>query len=112
MKYHSTPIKVHTYFKVTIVNTEDLRFSDRGSDPSHSWHLCQIHILVTHYARPGIEPASWCYRDTTDPVEPRQELLSECNSYTLLEGLQDHISYKLNIVYDLAIPFLIIYSEK
>ena len=28
----------------------------------------------THCARPGIEPASRCYRDATDHIAPHQEL--------------------------------------
>ena len=28
---------------------------------------------LTHCAGPGIEPASWCCRDTSDPISPQQE---------------------------------------
>ena len=31
---------------------------------------------LTHCARPGIEPVSWCYRDAADPIVPQRELWS------------------------------------
>jgi len=30
---------------------------------------------LTHWARPGIEPVSWCCRQAADPIVPQQELL-------------------------------------
>ena len=32
-------------------------------------------VPLTHSARPGINPVSWRYRDTANPIVPQQELL-------------------------------------
>ena len=48
----------------------------QGSDPSYSCNLkcsCSNAGLLTHCARPGIEPVSQCSQDTVNPIEPRRE---------------------------------------
>ena len=55
-----------------------MEFPGGGSDLSHSCDSCcswSSAGSLTHWARPGVEPASWGYRDTDDPVSPQQELL-------------------------------------
>ena len=50
---------------------------DQGSDLSCSCHLspsCGNARSLTHCARPGIERASQCSQDGTDPIVPQREL--------------------------------------
>ena len=50
-------------------------FLGQGSDPSQSCNLCCCNAgSLTHCAELGIEPASQCSRDTSDPIAPQQEL--------------------------------------
>ena len=48
----------------------------QGLDPSHSQDIrsCGNAGSLTHYARPGIKPASQHSQHATDPVVPQQEL--------------------------------------
>ena len=47
-----------------------MEFPGQGSNPS-----CTMAIPdpLTHSVRMGIEPASWCCRDTAHPIAPQQE---------------------------------------
>ena len=62
-------------------------FLGQGSGLSHSFNLsqnCGNARSLNHCTGPGIEPASWCYRDATDPIAPQWELLSPV--HFLLDG--------------------------
>ena len=51
-------------------------FPGQGSDPNHSCnlsHSCGSARSLTRCARPGIESASQCSRDASDPIVPQQE---------------------------------------
>ena len=50
-----------------------LHMEFQGQGPT--LHLWQHWILLTHGAGLGIKPASWCCRDTANPVVPQQKLI-------------------------------------
>ena len=57
---------------VCVSSPQHMEFLAHGSDLSHS---CNVHAgSFTHCTRPGIELASWCCRNTADPIMPQQEL--------------------------------------
>ena len=63
-----------TYFMLFVATPRHMEFPDQGSDPSHSCDLCCSSSnpgSLTHCARPGIKPASWHFRNATDPVAPQ-----------------------------------------
>ena len=54
-----------------------MELPDQGSDLSRSCHLshsCSNTGSLTHCAGPGIEPATQCSQDATDPIVPQWEL--------------------------------------
>ena len=58
-----------------------MEFPGQASDPSHCLHLSRQYRNTgssTDCAAPGINPEPWGSQDTTDPIEPQQEL---CHYY-------------------------------
>ena len=60
-----------------LATRQHIEFPGQGSDLSHSCNLCQAMATwdhLTHCALLGIEPASWCCREATDPTAPTWKL--------------------------------------
>ena len=64
------------FFPSFLAATQHTEFWGQGSAVSHSCNLCSSCSNTrssTLCAWPGIEPASQCSRDTTDPIVPQWE---------------------------------------
>ena len=67
---------IRLFFSI-LATPQHMEFPGQGSHLSCSWTLsCSWGNAgsLTHYAGPGIEPASQCSRDTTNPIGPQWEL--------------------------------------
>ncbi|XP_020955254.1 EF-hand calcium-binding domain-containing protein 11 isoform X2 [Sus scrofa] len=65
----------YLFFFFFLATLHHMEFPGQGSNPS-----CTMAIPdpLTYSVRMGIEPASWCCRDTAHPIAPQQELYQRC----------------------------------
>ena len=61
------------FFFSFVAARQHAEFPGQESEPSWS-HNCGNASSLSHSARVGIEPASWCSRATANPVAPQWEL--------------------------------------
>ena len=96
LRAHPDPGWSHFFFLffTFLATPQHMELLGQGSDLSHSCNLCQAVATLdplTHCAGPGIEPASWHYRDTADPTASQQELQDDLGMLNLFH-LQDLFS--------------------